>query len=94
MSTKIRLRNFLMLIILVLSFFLLPIVSVWKKAEITDLIKLNQELKETKERILSENLIKKYKYEQLKKRERIEVLAYEADLTYPRIENIILLRKE
>ncbi|OGJ85704.1 MAG: hypothetical protein A2268_17035 [Candidatus Raymondbacteria bacterium RifOxyA12_full_50_37] len=92
MKQRIRLSTIAAVLILVLSLFMLPMVSVWKKSKITQMLKTDEMLKQAVVQGNTVNIMYRYRKEVLSKRGRIEEIAKgELGLVYPSQEDIAVL---
>jgi hypothetical protein len=95
MKAKIKLRNIVVIVCFILSLFSLPLVSVWKKSKVIEMIKENEMLKKEKKAIQVANVLYGYRLRQLKGRSRIEHLAeQEIGLVFPAQGDVTVLAKE
>ncbi|MFH0919919.1 MAG: cell division protein FtsL [Fibrobacterota bacterium] len=96
MKIKIKLRTLLTFGCVILSLFLFPIVSVWKKSRVQDMVKSNEELRQRIRRVSNANLVTRLERDRLAARERIEAVARkELGLEYPASRDVrLVLRAE
>jgi len=95
MSQKVRVQTFLMVLLLGLSLFSLPLFSVWKKSAAATMLKETAHLQEKERMAKNVNLALRCQWFQLKSRRYIEAVAKkEMGLSYPKIEDVLVIRKE
>jgi hypothetical protein len=84
MKPKVKLRIVVGVVFTLLSFFSVPIVSVWKKSRVQEMVTANAQLKERQKSLQGEIVVLDYTLCRLKARERIESLAKnECGLIFP-----------
>jgi hypothetical protein len=84
MKIKIKLRTLLTLCCVILSIFLFPLVSVWKKSQVQDMAKENALLQERIQSARNENRVYGFLRDRLIARPRVESIARkDIGLDYP-----------
>jgi len=92
MKIKIKLRTLLTFGCVILSLFLFPIVSVWKKSRVQDMVRENEQIRENIKKARNTNLATRYLRDRLTARVRIESVAKsDLGLIYPAAADVYLV---
>ncbi len=94
MKPKVKLRIVIGIVLTLLSFFSIPIVTVWKKSRVMEMAALNERLKTEAMNLKNEIVILKYSASRLGNRERIETIAKnECKLVFPENQTVTVIVK-
>jgi cell division protein FtsL len=94
MKPKVKLRIVVGVVFSLLSLFSVPLVAVWKKSRVLEMVTVNENLKVQEKSLQGEILLLDYAVAKLKNRERIEVLAAkECGLAFPANQDVTVLLK-
>jgi len=94
MKPKIKLRIVVGVVFSLLSLFSVPIVTVWKKSRVLEMVTVNENSKEQEKKLQGEIIILRYAKNRLMNRERIETLAMKnCGLAFPENREVVVVLK-